>query len=357
MVTIPGLSTVDRIRREVERNSLRARNGIRMATGIQRTDVGLSPKDVVWSHGRTELWHYRSAQVSRKPPLLIIYSLFNRSYILDLRPGNSVIEQLVEAGFDVYMLDWGVPDERDADNQLEDYVDSYIPAAIDRIIELSGSDSVNLLGYCFGGTLAMLHAAHHLDSPLRSLTVLTTPADLQQCGPMTDMMARTDLEDVLGVDGMVPPGVLMQGFRTLAPVGEVTSRVDLLEKLWNDEFVTAYQAMAGWANDQVPLPGGVARQLKQQVTDNAFLNDRIMLGGDRVRLADITIPFMHVLGLRDHIIPPAAASPLVGLVGSEDKQELRLDAGHVGLMVGRTAAKNTLPVLIEFLQQRSEAVS
>ena len=90
-MAFPGLSTIDRVRREVERNALRARNGIRMATGIQRTDVGLSPKDVVWSHGRTQLWHYRSEQVSLRPPLLIIYSLFNKSYILDLRPGNSVI--------------------------------------------------------------------------------------------------------------------------------------------------------------------------------------------------------------------------------------------------------------------------
>ena len=356
-MALPGLSTIDRVRREVERNALRARNGIRMATGIQRTDVGLSPKDVVWSRGRTELWHYRSDQVSLKPPLLIVYSLFNKSYILDLRPGNSVIEQLVAAGFDVYMLDWGIPDERDAANQLEDYVDFYIPAAIDRVCELSGNDSVNLLGYCFGGVLAVLHAAHHPESPLRSLTVLTTPADLQQLGPMTDVMARTDLDDVLGVDGMVPPSVILQGFRSLAPMGEVTGRVDLLEKLWNDDFVTAYQAMAGWGADQVPLPGGVARQFKKMVDENAFLNDRIFLGGDRVHLSDIQLPFMHVLGLRDHIIPESAAGPLVDLIGSEDKQELRLDAGHVGLMVGRTAAKNTLPVIIDFLKQRSEAAS
>lgn len=151
--------------------------------------------------------------------------------------------------------------------------------------------------------------------------------------------------------------MIAQGFRALAPVSEVTSRVTLLEKLWSEEFVTAYQAMAGWGNDQVPLPGGVARQFKKMVEVNAFVNDQVFLGGDHVRLADITVPFMHVLGLRDHIIPPAAACPLVGLIGSEDKQELRLDAGHVGLMVGRGAARNTLPVVIDFLQQRSEAAS
>ncbi|GAB3867500.1 alpha/beta fold hydrolase [Nocardioides maradonensis] len=356
-MAIPGLSTIDRVRKEVERNALRARNGIKMATGITQTAVGLSPKDVVWSHGRTELWHYRSDKVTIRPPLLIIYSLFNKSYILDLRPGNSVIEQLIDAGFDVYMLDWGVPDERDAANGLEDYVDSYMPAAIERVCELSGSDSINLFGYCFGGLLSVLHAAHHTDSPLRSLTVLTTPCDLQELGPMVDVMTRTDLEDVLGVDGLVPPSVVLQGFRSLAPMGEVTGRVDLLEKLWSDDFVTAYQAMAGWGNDQVPLPGGVARQFKKLIEDNAFVNDRIFLGGDRVRLSDIKLPFLHVIGLRDHIIPVPAAAPLVGLVGSEDKHEMRLDAGHVGLMVGRTAAKNTVPVLIETLMKRSEVTA
>jgi len=356
-VALPGLSRIDRVRREVERNALRARNGIKMATGIQRTDVGLSPKDVVWGHGRTQLWHYRSDQVRLGPPLLIIYSLFNRSYILDLRPGNSVIEHLVNAGFDVYMLDWGVPDERDAANQLEDYVDSYMPAAIERVCRLAGVDEVNLLGYCFGGVLSVLHAAHHLDSPLRSLTVLTTPADFQQVGPTRDIMARSDLEDVLGDDGMVPPSAILQGFRSLTPLSEITSRVDLFEKLWSDDYVTAYQAMTGWATEQVPLPGGVARQMKQLAADNSLINDRMYLGGDRVRLSDIRVPFLHVLGLRDHIIPVPAAAPLIGLVGSQEKTELQLDAGHVGLMVGKTAARTTVPTVVEFLTKRSEVLS
>jgi len=79
----------------------------------------------MWRSGRTELWRYRSDRVSVSPPLLIVYSLFNRSYILDLQPGNSFVEHLLNAGFDVYMLDWGIPDERDARNTLDDYIDDY----------------------------------------------------------------------------------------------------------------------------------------------------------------------------------------------------------------------------------------
>jgi len=111
-------SVLDRVRREVERNALRARNGIRMVAGISQPGVGQTPKEVVWRAGRSELWRYRSDHVRVSPPLLIVYSLFNRSYILDLRPGNSVVERLLGAGFDVYLLDWGVPDERDSSNRL-----------------------------------------------------------------------------------------------------------------------------------------------------------------------------------------------------------------------------------------------
>lgn len=349
--------TIDRIRKEVDRNALRARNGIRMVTGIQRTDVGLSPKDVVWERGRTQLWRYRSDQVSFRPPLLIVYSLVNRSYIFDLRPGNSVVEQLIAAGFDVYMLDWGIADERDAGNTLEDYVDGYIPAAVRRVRAISGCADVNLIGYCMGGLLATLYAARHLDAPLRSLTAIATPADLQQLRPLVDIMMSADLETLLGRDGLVPASALMQGFRALAPTGEITGTVDLIDRLWNADYVTAHQALSGWATDQVPLPGGVARQMKRLAVDNAVLADRVLLGGDPVRLGDIKIPFLQVLGTRDHIVPLSASAPLIDLVGSPEKEELRLDGGHVGLLVGRSAAKNTIPTITEFLRRQSEALT
>jgi polyhydroxyalkanoate synthase subunit PhaC len=106
-VAASPVSTLDRVRREIERNALRARNGIRLAAGVARPDLGQTPKDVVWREGRAELWRYRNDAVRVSPPLLIIYSLFNRSYILDLRPGNSFVERLLAAGFDVFLLDWG----------------------------------------------------------------------------------------------------------------------------------------------------------------------------------------------------------------------------------------------------------
>ena len=352
-----SVNVLDRVLLEVERNALRARNGIRMAAGLSRPKLGTTPKDVVWRRGRSELWHYRNDSVRFSPPLLIVFSLFSRSYILDLQPGNSFVERLLAAGFDVYLLDWGVPDERDAANQLEDYVDDYIPAAVERVRHLTGAEEINLLGYCFGSVLSLLYAAHHLDAPLRSLTVMTTPVDLQQLGPLTSVIGKDglDVETMLDADGNLPPQIIHQAFQVLKPTAQITQYVDLWERLWGDDYVTAHQAMAGWASDHIPLPGGVAKQLAKMVQDNAIVNDTLLLGGDRVTLSAITVPFLTVLATRDHIVPEASAAPLIDLVGSQDKHELRLDAGHVGLLVGRGAAKTTIPTIIEFLIERSEA--
>ena len=121
--------------------------------------------------------------------------------------------------------------------------------------------------------------------------------------------------------------------------------------------VASYQAMTGWSDDHVPFPGAAARQTVQMlVRENGMLNDRLTVGGDPVSLRDIRVPFLTVRAERDHIVPPEATAPLIDLVGSEDKHELSLAAGHMGLVVGRTAAKTTVPTILDFLRRRSDEV-
>ena len=355
----PG-EVVDRVRRDVERNALRARNGIKLAAGVDRPKTGQTPKDLVWSAGHAQLWRYRSDRVTLRPPLLIVHSLVSRSYVLDLQPGNSFVEHLQSAGFDVFLLDWREADERQADERLEDYADTYLPEAVRRTCEAAGEDTVNLFGYCFGGVLTLLYAAHHPEAPLRSLTVMATPVDFGHEGLWKALAGgeHLDVDAILDADGNVPASTIRQSFRMLKPTGEVRQYATLLDTLWNDQYVTAYQAMTGWANDHVPFPGATARQAAEMlVRDNGLVTDRVRLDGDPVHLRDITVPMLTVIAERDHIVPEPLAAPLPGLVGSEDSEELRLDAGHVGLIVGRTAAKVTIPRIIEFLKARSEEVA
>ncbi|MEX1171878.1 MAG: hypothetical protein WEG56_04620 [Chloroflexota bacterium] len=142
---------VDTIRRDVERSVFRARNGLRYVTGVSRPGVGLSPKQVVWQRGKARLYRYDSDRRSRRRPLVITFSIMGRSYVLDLLPGSSFVGWLLDAGFDVFLLDFGVPDHVDAGNTLETYVDDYVPRALRAARDAAGVPDVDLLGYCFGG--------------------------------------------------------------------------------------------------------------------------------------------------------------------------------------------------------------
>jgi polyhydroxyalkanoate synthase len=364
---MPSLSTlrapidvVAQVRREVQRNAQRARNGIKLAAGIDGPRVGQTPKEVIWERDRCQLWRYRSDRVTYQPPLFIVFSLVSRSYILDLSPGNSFVEHLRDAGFDVFLLDWGVADERDAGNSLENYADGYIPAGIAKALEASGADEVNLLGYCFGGVLTLLSVAHNPSLPVRSMTTIATPVDYSGMGVFAELFrpGRLGLDDVLDEGGNVPPGVVRQAFNMLKPTAEAAQYATLLENMWNDDYVRAYQSMTHWTNDHIPFPGAAARQtVGMLVGENAMMTGRLRMANEPVSLAAITCPFLNVVAKRDHIVPPAAAQPLTGLVGSPAPEELLLDAGHIGLAVGRTAAKVTIPTIIEFLQRRSVARS
>src|SRR3954447_22355785 len=227
------LDLVSKINRDVERSLLRARNGVRYVRGTHAPKLGTTPKDVVWKRGKAELWRYRNGPVAYGPPVLIVHSLVSRSYILDLRPGNSLVEFLTAAGLDVYMLDWGVPDELDADNDLERYVDFYLPHAVKAVLRESGSDEVTLMGYCLGGVLAALYAAAHRQAPVRNLILMATPVDFDQMGAMVAFLrdGRLNADELVDDTGNVPPDVLYSGFYMQAPTTEIAQKATLLDNL------------------------------------------------------------------------------------------------------------------------------
>jgi polyhydroxyalkanoate synthase len=358
----PSLAPADllnRVERDVERALRRSRNGLRYAAGTTRPKVGRTPKDVVWRRHKAELWRYRSDERRYRPPLVIVHSLVSRSYVLDLYPGNSAVEFFLRSGLDVFLLDWGVPDEADAGNTLETYVDGGIPDAIAAACETAGTDDVNLLGYCFGGVLSLLAAARHPELPIRNLALMATPVDYSQMETITALIrdGRLDPEDVVEPTGNVAPDVIENGFKLLKPTAEVTQYATLWENLWNDEFVEGYQAMGQWARDHIPFPGAAfAQTVEGLVRPNGLMEGTFELGGERVDLRAIKRPVLNIMAERDHIVPLAAAEPVLDLIGSEEKEELRLAAGHAGLVAGRKAAKVTLPGIAGWFAEHSEEI-
>ena len=334
---------LDRVQRDVERAVLRGRNGLRYAAGTSRPKVGRTPKDVVWSRHKAELWHYRNEDVRYAPPVVIVHSLVSRSYVLDLYPGNSAIDFLLSQGLDVYLLDWGVADEAESGNTLETYTDSYLPEALAAV-----GGEVTVLGYCFGGVLSLLAAAN---LPMRNLVLMATPVDFTGMQAITALVrdGRLDPDELIDATGNVPPEAVEGAFRLLKPTAEYSQYANLWQHLWNDEYMEGYQAMGQWTRDHVPFPGAAFRQTVERLVRGNGLMD-----GSLADLSAIDVPVLNVMAKKDHIVPLGAAEPLAQLI--PHAEELRLQAGHVGLVAGRAAAKVTLPGVAGWIAEHSEAV-
>ncbi|MCP3988572.1 MAG: alpha/beta fold hydrolase [Actinomycetia bacterium] len=334
----------------------RSWNLTRHVLGIDRAEVGQTPREEVWATGKTVLYRYQSDNPVVGPPVLLVMSLVSRSFILDLQPGNSFVEHLLEQGLDVFLLDWGVPEAEEAENTLETYVDQYLPEAVAVVDRLGGGEGVTMFGYCFGGLLALLYAAGHSDGPVRNLVVMATPVDFDQ---MPQAMSGVgshgiDPDHILDADGNVPAQAVRASFTMLAPTADLATVADFWERLDDDKFLNSYQAMTAWTRNHIPFPGAAFKQTVQIFNNgNGFINDQIVLGGREIHLSDIEVPFLNVVAEHDHIVPRAATTPLTPLIGSEDRTEVVLPAGHVGLIIGKRGRTKCMPTMSGWIVDHS----
>ena len=346
---------VRRLVRESERTAIRARNGLRYATGTEWAPVRPTPSDVVWSQSTATLHRYRSGQVRFREPVVLFIGLVSRSYILDLHRSNSVIRRLRDAGFDVYLLDWGTPGPADAQNTLETYVQRYLPRALKAALRISGAERGSIVGYCMGGNLALLGLGSQ-DLPVSSLVTMAMPVDFTQLPGLAGAVRELgpDPDRLVDWTGNVPPQYLSAFFRVRKPTADIPNVARLWENLWNDDFVEAHQAMARWAREHVPFPGAAFRQVSEQwLRGNGFMENRLRLAGRRVDLRRVTCPTLSIIATRDDLVPPEASRPVGDLIGAREFELLELEAGHAGLTTSRKAATTTMPTLIEWLARHN----
>ncbi|MEA2212452.1 MAG: poly[(R)-3-hydroxyalkanoate] polymerase subunit PhaC [Solirubrobacteraceae bacterium] len=320
--------------------------------------IGTTPRDLVWSHRKTSLYRYRSTERRHPVPVLLVFALINRPDIFDLRPGSSFVEFLLQQGFDVYLLDWGVPGAEDAETGLDYYVCDALPWGIREVLRSSGAHSVSLLGWCIGGTLCALHAAlEGSRSPARNLILLTTPIDPE------DSLYRTwvgrdsfDVDLVTDKWDVVPGAGIDIANKLMKPVTNFwTTYRRLAQNVYDGRADrAAFQSMQKWISDNPPFP---ARAFREWVTwiykERRLVNGGVRLRGRRADLRRITQSLLIVTADADHIVPRANTMPVFDQVLSADVTDLPLSGGHIGLMAGSGARQRVWPQLGEWLAARS----
>jgi polyhydroxyalkanoate synthase subunit PhaC len=358
MAALPAQTAMlDRLRRDVERNALRARNGLKHLSGVGRAPVGVSPKDVVWERDKVQLYRYRSDRRTVTPPLLLIMSLVSKPYVLDLRPGNSFVESLIGRGFDVFMLDWGSPDAAESANTFETYCDEYMPFACAAALRTSHAAELHVFGYCFGGVLSLMFAAGHPELPLRSLSIMATPIDFGPMGGMIQLLRdpRTDIGTLLDETGNVPAATMLRGVSMTKVTGDLSTYASLLASLDKSDYVAAHEAMHGWAHDHIPFPGACFRQMVEWIVrENRLAENRVVTSRGALDFTSIACPVMNAVGTSDHIVPIESNRPVLDIVPHVD--DLAFDAGHVGLILGRRAHSVSIPGMIDWIAQHSDVV-
>ena len=146
---------------------------------------------------------------------------------MDLRPGHSFVEFMVKQGYDVFLLDWGVPGLEDKHLRFDDYALDYIPRAVRKMKAITGTEEFSLLGWCIGSIITTIYAALRPDDGLRNLVLLTAPLDFSDKESLTFAkwtdQRYFDLDKILATFGNMPGEMIDYGAKALKPVENYVS--------------------------------------------------------------------------------------------------------------------------------------
>jgi polyhydroxyalkanoate synthase len=326
----------------------------------QRIRKGVSPAETVYEEDHLRIRHYLSEKKPRyRTPLVFIYALVNRPYILDLKKGRSVVAHFVESGFDTYLVDWGTPTYADRHLTLDDYINGYMVNVMDYLRERTGVERVNVLGYCMGGTMSAMFTALHQDR-VKNLILLAAPIDFATSDSLLNVWTRPEYFDVdkfVDAFGNCPPDFLQATFLLLRPVGNFLEKpINFYEHMHEEKFIEDFLTTESWLNDNIPVPGEVYRQfVKYLYQKNLLTQNRMPVGKHIVNLRNITCPVLNIMAGKDDLVPCSQGAPFNDLVGSKDRKTILLEgSGHIGLAIGGRAQKEVWPPACEWLGKRTD---
>jgi polyhydroxyalkanoate synthase subunit PhaC len=346
----------------------------KLARGIERLAklpedalaIATVPRDEVWRQDMVSL--YRCRPVVDKPrgvPILIAYALVGRFQMIDLEADRSLVRKLLASGFDVYFVDWGLPDRAQRWLTIDDYVSGYLDQCVDVVRERSGSAQVNLLGICQGGVFSTCYSAL-FPHKVRNLALTVTPLDFhgdlkapQTGGGYMNRWARAltarDIDDFVDAYGSAPGSLVGFAFLMMSPVSNLTKyTIDLIDILDDDARLLGFLRMERWIADRPDHPGEVLRQwLKDLYQDNKLIRNELRLGNRTVDLRRITMPVLNIYATGDTIVPVACSSGVGNHFGTDDYTELAVPGGHIGTFVGGKAQKILAPSLADWFGARA----
>ncbi len=320
-------------------------------------DIAPTERDTIFQNGTADLYRFRPSEGRETdgPPVLLVPSLINRWYVLDLRPGASLVEVLVDKGFDTYCIDWGIPEDEDRFLEWSEVLDR-LRRMVSRTRRHAETDELGMLGYCMGGTLCAIHMALHPDD-VDSYVSLTAPVDFDEAGKLGRMVDERWFDaEAVAEAGNVHPRQMQSGFTALGPTGQISKWVRLFDRMPDREYLESFRTLETWVNDNVPFPASAYETyISELYQQNRLVRGEHRVRGEQVDLSNIDASLLTIAASADHICPPRAARPLNDLVSSDRTEYEVVSGGHVGSLVGSKGPKQLYPTISEWFEDTLEA--
>ncbi|MGR9106673.1 MAG: class III poly(R)-hydroxyalkanoic acid synthase subunit PhaC [Gammaproteobacteria bacterium] len=319
-------------------------------------ESGVSLREAVYREDKMVLYHYTPAKGAKlnSTPLLIVYALVNRPYMADLQEDRSTVKGLMDAGQDVYLVDWGYPDQADKFLSLDDYLNGYLDRCVDEIRARHGVEKINLLGICQGGTFSLCYSAMHPDK-IANLVTMVTPINFKtEDNMLSRWIQDIDVDQAFNAMGNLSGDLLNYTFLSLKPMRLTGQKyLDMVNILADPKQAKNFMRMEKWIFDSPDQAGLAWSEFSNFFyKQNKLVEGGLQIGDYAVDLKNISMPVLNVYATMDHLVPPSASKVLKELVSSKDYEEIEFPGGHIGIYVSGRAQKEIPPAIGKWLEAR-----
>lgn len=322
--------------------------------------IAPTPKDTLHREGKGSLYRFRrrSDAAPTHAPVLLVPSMINRWYVIDLREGASLAAALSDGTpWDTFCFDWGVPEDEDRYVTWDD-VFGRLSRMVDRVRRITGAPRVTIVGYCMGATLSAIYTALRPEK-VSAFVNLAGPIDFTHAGRLGTMVdPRWFDATAMTAAGNLSAHQMQGGFVALAPTGQISKWIGFLDRAHDPRARESFAALEKWASDNIAFPAAAyVTYIQELYQENRLFRGDHWVKGERVDLARIRCPVMAIVAERDAICPPKAATALLDATSSAHKDVLSVPGGHVGAVVGSRAAKELYPRLRAWLAKHGAIAS
>jgi polyhydroxyalkanoate synthase subunit PhaC len=350
-------TTVEEALRILEEHSRKVKKTREVLHSAGNIDVGILSHEIVDETRLYKLLHYRPlVNRTAKTPIVFVYALMNKSYILDLQPDKSWLRNLLSQGFNVYLIDWKTPTNIDKYASFDDYVNFYIDDCVDLVSKENSVEKLTLHGYCLGSTMAAMYTSLHQEK-VRNLVTIAPIIDTENDETVLANFARhLDVDKVIDTCGNFPREYLYACFSMLKPFKQgVNKYINLVENIDNANFVKNFLRMEKWLYDTPTIAGETFKQWIEDIYQkNLLVKNEMKIGENIIDLSKIRIPLLNIVAEEDHLVSPQCSVALNDSVSSLDKRLMHFHTGHVGLIASSYSQNNVLPKVGQWLRVRSQ---